>query len=561
MQWLTTADFADALPKLDIEKARHPERLSEAEFVKDNTVRTVMRVAHPSAPDGRRLYIKRFKFKNLRRKLRHLVMPTQAEHEWRIGRALQRDGIPTCRVLAMACRKGVVFHQEAFLVSEEIRETVPLALHFASPGPEPLQPGDRKQLIEELAALVVRLIGAGYYHCDLHAGNVLIAPHRPVGERLFVLDLHSIRSGRPTRRRVLRMLAFLADSSQRSGTGNTDRVRFLRALVKGRAEAGRPAPGTLRDWAMWAKAAWEQHRRRHVRSRTRRCLLESKEFTRDRAPGYRVMRRREFPLEEALATARAHEEAIAGRAGCCEIRKKGPRTEVTICPCRTAGAVCVKAFLRSGFSERLKDLFRPRSRARAAWIAHRGLRVRGLPAARGLALLEAGAKLSGRPDYLIMEALEVDGNLQEMACTRLAGSQQSDRPLLTAEQRRELILAVADLFRLMAEKQVEHPDMKPSNILVATDAGRVRLWLVDLDRLRFEERWERKQWVQHLAKCDAGLPAQVTLLERMRCLRECGRGRWTPAQRGEIARAVRECSLMRNPAWGSGWPGGHLSDA
>ena len=176
--------------------------------------------------------------------------------------------------------------------------------------------------------------------------------------------------------------------------------------------------------------------------------------------------------------------------------------------------------------------------------------MRRVPAARGLALLEARGKLSGRPDYLIMEALDVEGDLQEIACTRLAGSDQPERPSLTAEQRRELVLAVADIFRLMAVKQVEHPDTKPSNILVAMDAARIRLWLADLDRLGFEEPWGRKQWVQHLAQCDAGLPAEVTLLERMRCLRKCGRGQWTPAQRGEIARAVRECSLTRNPAWG-----------
>ena len=237
MSWLAAADFAEALPKLDIEKSRHPEQLSEAEFVKDNTVRTVMRVPHPTAPDGPRLYVKRFKFKNLARKLRHLVMPTQAAHEWRVGRALLRDGIPTCRVLATACRRSAVFHQEAFLISEEIPEAISIASHLASPDSPAQRAGFRKQLIEELAALVVRLMDAGYYHRDLHVGNVLIAPHRPAGERLFVLDLHSIRRARPTRRRVLRMLALLADSTKRLGISAADRIRFLRALLRGRAGA------------------------------------------------------------------------------------------------------------------------------------------------------------------------------------------------------------------------------------------------------------------------------------------------------------------------------------
>ena len=184
MRWLAVADFADALPRLDIDRSRHPEHLSKAEFVKDNTVRTVMRAQSPAAPGAPLLYVKRFKLKSLGRKLRALAMPTRAAHEWRIGRALQRDGIPTCRVLATASRRSGPFCQEAFLISEEIPGAIPLSEYLRSTD---LALDFKKQLIGELAALVVRMLEAGYYHRDLHAGNVLIAPHRPAGERHSII--------------------------------------------------------------------------------------------------------------------------------------------------------------------------------------------------------------------------------------------------------------------------------------------------------------------------------------------------------------------------------------
>ena len=164
-------------------------------------------------------------------------------------------------------------------------------------------------------------------------------------------------------------------------------------------------------------------------------------------------------------------------------------------------------------------------------------------------MLEATSSLSGRPDYLVVEALDVEGNLQQITDSLQQGESDPSRQALSSEDRRRLALAVADLFRLLADRAVRHPDMKPTNILVSRADGEFRLWLVDLDRSRFDVRWRRRRWIQHLAQCNAGLSGGVTPLERMRCLRRCGLGRWGPAERLQIARAVYDRSLGRNPVW------------
>jgi hypothetical protein len=101
----------------------------------------------------------------------------------------------------------------------------------------------------------------------------------------------------------------------------------------------------------------------------------------------------------------------------------------------------------------------------------------------------------------------------------------------------------------MAEEEVYHPDTKPTNFLVRLDGEGCRLWLVDLDRAKLNTRFGRKRWIKCLARLNAGLPARITLLDRMRCLRKCDRGRWGAEERLRIARDVYEMSLKRRPKW------------
>jgi hypothetical protein len=278
-------------------------------------------------------------------------------------------------------------------------------------------------------------------------------------------------------------------------------------------------------------------------------------FTVDKTDGFQVHRRRDFPMTAALEVVRLHNEAVAGGAEGAEVLHTGRRTEVTLCRCgalppfdvnRPAppeqvgpGWVCVKSFRRPSLAERWKDVWRARSRAKVAWIASRGFDVRAIPAARPLALLESRSKLSGRPDYLITEALDNDGSLGALAF----------RDLPTGSKRRQLGRETARLLNLLAREEVYHPDTKPTNVLVKNVDGELRLWLVDLDRAKFEARLTRSRWVKCLARLNAGLPAQVSLLDRMRCLRECGRGRWDARERLRIARRVYRSSLGQRPAW------------
>ena len=558
MRWTCVADFAGTLPRLDVARARQGRSLPTEEFVKQSTVRVVTRAADPDQACGPGLFIKWYTLRGLRERLKHVLVPTKPEVEWRVARALGAAGIPTCRVLAYAVKPT-----EAFLISRAIPDAEPLTEFLARRLGEgaPPDPQLREELLRELARLTAALVTRGFTHCDYHGDNIIIRPDAPPGARLYVLDLHSVRLRRPTPRSVCLMLAMLNPALCVTATPRRDMEEFLRRFLE--AWPGGPGQGEDAYELLAGQVARDAGRlaRRRVRSRTRRCLVQSTLFTIERAGGFLIHRRRDFPSEAAIEAVRLHRDAIAtGTAAdlaALTVLRKGRRTEVTIVPADTVpdcarnqpasaeqlgpGRLCVKAFRRDARLERLKDLMRPRSRARAAWVAHHLFAVTSIPAPRPIALLEAPGKLRGAPDYLITEAVENAGDLFHFIRDHK----------LSRQERADLGRATAALLVSMADQGVYHPDTKPTNFLVSRHDGRLRLHLVDLDRVRRGGQWGRWRWARCLMRLNTGLPDKVTVLDRMRCLRRCDRsvqsggGRWSAAERLELARRVRALSAER----------------
>jgi len=554
IRWLVAEGFAAVLASLDWQGTRDLKSFPERWLVKDNTVRTVAHLPDPAVPDGPGYFVKRYKFRSFKEKLKHLVVPTKAMQEWRICGDLRASGIPTCEVLAAGEGRKRALLREAFLISQEIPHTVELKKFVLGRGWHEREGNYKEQLVEELACLTGRLVRLGYYHRDFHAGNILIQPDSPRGYRLFVLDLHSVRKRKLRPRHVLRMLSMLANSTDLPGVTPADRLRFLVLFLRTWKGVGRVARGEVLWWAGQVESKRKVLHTRHMRSRTRRCLVQSTLFTRHNYGAYYVHRRRDFPVESACKAAELHMQTLAGRdAGCC-LCKEGDRTAVTLCPCDSVppfevnrpaephqlreGVVCVKSFSHRSLGDRLKDVFRFRSRARQAWIGLSGFAARGLPAAKPLALLERRNRLGAGPDFLIMEALSDTCTLHQFA----------ERPL-RQDERRALTEALARLLNELFDKAVYHPDLKPTNVLVQDVGGEVKLWLVDMARVRFQSHGAKRRWIRYLSQLNAGLPLRITMLDRMRFLRMCSGGEWDGQERLRIAKAVYEKSLRRRPLW------------
>jgi hypothetical protein len=536
--WRALPEFADVLRALDIDKVRHPERLAPGELIKDNKVRTVARLPHPANPNGPSLFIKRYKLDNLTLKLKHLVVATHAFKEWKASRALAAIGIPTFKVLAFSERRCLMLPCEAMLITLEIPRVLTLRQWTMGGG---WRAADRKlknELIEEVSEIIVRMVRAGISHGDLHLGNLLIDVSRPAGKRLSVVDLHRVRLGSARRHGLVRMFRFLAAPSAKYGVGSADRLRVMRRVLTELRAPEALSHDELRWWVRRVNSSWRKQQHRYLRQQTRLCLTECAEFARDITPDFRVWRKRSFPLADALALVRCHEETMQGR-GPGRVAKRGGRAQVTICPASDGRTVCVKAYGKQRKADHVRDMLGLASRARAAWTAHRGLLVRGVPTAEGLALLES-TRGGQRPDYVIVEAVQAEGRLDEVAPKLTPGGREV----------RALARAVAKLFRKLADMKVGHPDTKATNVLVARQGDDWRLWLVDLDGVKFGKKWTMRKWLKSLSQCNMKTPLGLGVIDRMRCLREIGRGRWTAQERLRLARRVLEVSRRGDNVWG-----------
>lgn len=340
-----------------------------------------------------------------------------------------------------------------------------------------------------LGRFLAGLNAAGAFALDLHPQNVRV---RPDGAICLIDAQEILFFPRPLARRlgalqIGRLLAALPTEA----AGRTTADALAEAY---NTAAGRPAVA-----AAWAERAAALFRRRRLRSRSRRCLVESTHFTAMRGPEGRGFRRRDFPLGcEAIVAAFA-----AGRP------IQGDRV-------READGVLIKAHPR-----RLGH----RDRCLAAWRMSQALAVRGIPAARALAYCR-----TRRMSYF--------------ACEYLEGSQPLNDFLshATGAARRRAVGELARWLRTLHACGVWQHDLKSANVLCRDG----RFYLVDLEGVRLGRVTARRA-ILNLAQLNASVSHAVGLKDRLRFYHAYRAAAPPPreARRAEY-RAVWEISRRRN---------------
>src|SRR5205823_1520610 len=209
----------------------------------------------------------------------------------------------------------------------------------------------------------------------------------------------------------------------------------------------------------------------------------------------------------------------------------------------TPRRVIYKRFRVRSWTEPWLALVR-RTAALRSWVFGQGLRERGLPTARPLAVLHRRRHGLCCEGYLLTEkipdARDLHQHLSDLA--RTGGTERVARWRTTIDQVARL---VADLHRRM----LSHRDLKATNILVSPapnpwcvfhattprpGAGELRPWLIDLVGVRQYRRLPHSRRVQNLARLHASFhddPA-VTRADKLRFLLAYlhsglhGRGGW-----------------------------------
>lgn len=524
---------ARILPRLvnRLESLREAEGVSVA---KSNRVRTVFRV--PDA-DGA-VFVKRYHVAGLFEKVKYVLFSSRPSREWRAARGLRAAGLPVPVALFAGEKRRFGVLKDGLFALEEVPDAEDLVPYVRARLPTSR---DRRPLLRDVARLVRRMHDAGYSHGDLHSGNLLVTGKREE-PRVYLIDLHTVRRhrkgiGRRLRRtNVARLLHSLT-----TVTTMADRLRMIRAY-----EGDAPVLGSERQVRALVERRILSLERRRVRSRTRRCLMNSSVFVRERFGPFRVFRRREVSLPGLLLAIGDHRHAML--TGSRAVLKDAARSAISrqVLPgAPGTGRVVVKETRIRGPGDVVKNAFR-QTRGRSSWVNGNGLLVRHVDAARPLALVERGRWPFIRESFLFMEDLCGLTRLDLFVLKRYAGTLSDAR----RKEKVDLVRAFGRFLGSLHRDGIYHGDLKAVNVFVSSAEGDdPRFFLVDYDRVRFLRSVARRRRVKNLAQVAASVAVLITRTDRLRF----GRA-WAPDEEAvrhekalnrSVERALRQKIVVR----------------
>jgi hypothetical protein len=474
-------------------------RTGEAQIVKHGPHRTVYRVEMP----GLRFFLKHYRLPTMRAWLRECFRPSKARVEYDRAVAVAARGVPTAMPLAFGveARFGP---GESYLITLALDDTQPLStflettlLTFA-----PLrQTRVRQSLAQALGELLAKMHDAGIRHQDLHAGNILMRLDADDWPRLFLIDLHAVRLGKPLGRETSLANLVMLNRWFVMRAGRADRLRFWRAYLCARRASA------VSTWCQCIDADWQakdlerqtwKSNLRFWRSRDRRCRASNRYYRPIREKGVAGFAVRELD-DELVRGFLADPDAPFEKTGIVLLKDSRSSTvaDLAVTIEGHARPVIYKRFRVTSWTEPWKALFR-RTAAMRSWIFGHGLRERLLPTARPLLVLYRrrwGLPCEG---YLLTERIPDAVELAKHA--RQAGSIQ-----------RAAIEQLARLIREMHLRRLSHRDLKAPNLLVQVSMpGRPSgfpdygpFCFIDLVGVGLHRKLARAQRVRDLARLHA----------------------------------------------------------
>ena len=246
--------------------------------------------------------------------------------------------------------------------------------------------------------------------------------------------------------------------------------------------------------------------KRQWRSRTKRCLKESTEFTVQMEKGIRYFRRRDFPMDRLKRVMKEHQDLVRERP--FSLIKYSPEVIVSILN-DEGERICLKQFCYPHFWGQMKEHFR-RSKGFKSWIAANGMRARGIPSLKPLAWVKKKNWLGLKESFLFMEALAND---QEMDRYILKGFKDLNKKGLFIE-------TFARWLDGLHRMSLYHKDMKTCNILVSEKGGTWNFHLLDFEDLLMNEKVNQKKLFRNFLQLNTSTPKVMTKVDRFRFFRE-----------------------------------------
>ena len=459
-------------------------------LIKDSLVRTALVIPGPMGD----LFIKRYKIRGITEVLKYLVFPSKAQREWKMARLALHRGISTPFPLAMAERRQRGMLREAFLVTKAIVPSRPLI--------ELIPEGKEEILLSRAARLIREAHASGFFHQDLHAGNILVGNEK---KQLYVIDLHRSRFVRSLskRKRLWNIAQFFY--SLKDWLSPEDKEAFLRLYDKDKYTFPDGFTEGLQEIGRFEERLY----RRHMKSRTKRCLKNSGGFFVVKEDGWRIWARRGWKPEALLSAIKRHREIMAG--GKDDLVKDDRRTAITLFDFMQR-RICIKEYRYKGGLRRFKEIVR-RSKARKGWLRGNGLVVRGFTGITPLALLERRRWRLPQGAFLIMETPSGYLDFRKYIQQTFGNSRRH------VDKKKAFIKELAAFMAKLYHLKIAHRDFKISNILVKEDGNRWSFALTDWEDIGLDEEISGKRLIKELVQMNTSIPLFIGIKDRLTFLK------------------------------------------
>jgi len=457
-------------------------------ILKENRIRTVYKAIFPffDAP----VLVKSFHYPTARRLLKEMVTP-YADRELARALAARKRGIPVAEPLFLIRRKRR-WRPVSSMVGFRFLEGS--SLYDAFSGRQELRGEIRQRWLWAAGEFTARLHEKGGRHRDYHAGNLFVLDDGT----LILIDLYPLSLGTApirVKERIEGLAHLMASLAPFINREDTER------LLEGYRSR---LSLSDQEWDM-VLIRQREIRRRHERSRSRRCMENSSEFYQARFAGGRISARRSWPLDMVRKLITTFLEDY--RKNPDHALKNAPESVILNIEAPHHQRVCVKWYRKRGLVDTYKERLRG-GRAQRAWKSGNALLVRGIPVAVPYAM--ARTPLGG---FLVMASLaatELD---------RWLGRELEQQPAGWHHRLWRMAETLGALLGRMHEQGIFHADLKACNIMVEEKSGSMDLVLLDYDRVEFFDTLPRKFMIKNLIQLNNSIPRKISRGVRYRFLR------------------------------------------
>jgi len=519
-RWTIREGYEALLDKISLDDLRSMANGKPYKLIKETKVRTVISIPGSDISDGG-IYIKYFKRKGYSDYVKYLFTPTRTRTEWKVAGELLGKGINTALPLAIAEKRIWSLLDSSMLVTKAVPRSEPL-MEYCQTTFNGILSGEKlaekKKLLNDLAGFVRNIHEKGFFHNDLHTGNILIKFNNdyfsPAKDyTLYLMDLHHVKILKQlSKRKRLHNLAQLFNSLSSMLT-KSDKLGFVKSY-------GINALDDIKNEQELTSQIESQSsriRNVHYRSRLKRCMKESSNFSRKKINDMKMFLRKGYDTNSFLELIGKHHNALANNDKDV-ILKRDFKTALTRFPFKNGEirSVVVKQYKTTCGLNLIKNIFR-NSAGRKSWIAGNGLSVYGFNSARPLALIEKKVMGIVEDSYLIMEdaihSLEMD---------RYILKNFHNQPLPgESKRKRTFINDFAKTIAIMHNRNVFHSDLKTCNIMVKEkDDKSFDFIFLDFDKVAFNEELSIRKRIKNLTQINLSTPGCITITDRFRFLRE-----------------------------------------